>query len=205
MTQSFEQRAFPLRRKIFRGGGRFVAATMLLSASFCSTGCHLMHHQGPVPKAEIEGAMTQRGQTALEKGDATSAETLLAAAVKANPNNVEARWQYAEALWQRGQRDEALANEEKLCELTPDDAAAGVRLGEMNLAMNHIDDARQKAEQVLDLTPNEATAWALHARRASELRLSAALSDFRLRFEFSPGDRQLLQETAELYRRMNQP
>jgi tetratricopeptide (TPR) repeat protein len=166
-----------------------------------------MHHQGPVPKAEIEARdLAQRGQTALEKGDATSAETLLAAAVKANPNNIEARRQYAEALWQQGQRNEALANEEKLCELAPDDAGAGVRLGEMNLAMNRIDDARKKAEQVLDLTPNEATAWALHARaEQASGDYPRALSDFHRALEFSPGDRQLLLETAELYRRMNQP
>lgn len=183
------------------------STALLAIVLVCAQGCHFFGQQGPVSKTEVAAReFSQRGQNAMERGDLPSAETMFAQAVKTNPNNVEARRQYAETLWQQGQRDLALENEAKLLALAPDDTAAGVRVGEMQLAMNHLDDARHMADQVLDLAPNEPTAWALRARVDQTAGdFPRALADYQRALEYSPNDRQLLLETAELYRRMNEP
>src|SRR5258708_4102143 len=88
---------------------------LLAFTMFCAAGCQMYRQQGPVSKTEVAAReLSQRGQNAMERGDLPSAETMFAQAVKTSPANVEARRQYAETLWQQGQRDLALQNEEKL-------------------------------------------------------------------------------------------
>src|SRR5262245_54627057 len=69
-----------------------------------TTGCQMFRQQGPVPKQVAQARqLSQQGLTAMERGDLHSAETLLGEAVKACPADIDARRQYAEALWQRGE------------------------------------------------------------------------------------------------------
>jgi len=173
----------------------------------CSGGCQLFRSQGPISKPVADAReLSQRGLGAMERGDLPGAEALLGQAVKVCPSDIEARRQYAEALWQRGQRELALSNMEKAQSLAPDDAQVGCRVGEMYLAMGRVDDARQRADDVLDLTPGESRAWALRGRsEVAAGNLDRALADFHRALENAHDDRQLLLETSELYRRMNRP
>ena len=67
-------------------------------------GCQMFRQQGPVSKPVAEARqLSQRGLNAMEHGDAASAESLLAQAVKVCPQDIDARRQYAESLVQRGQ------------------------------------------------------------------------------------------------------
>jgi len=173
----------------------------------CANGCQLFRSQGPVSKPVAEAReLSQRGMNAIERGDLPGAESLLAQAVKVCPSDIEARRQYAETLWQRGQHEVALSNMEKAQSMAPDDAQIGCRVGEMYLALGKLDDARQTADDVLDLTPNESLAWALRARtEVAAGNFDRALAAFHRALENAHDDRQLLIETAELYRRMNRP
>jgi tetratricopeptide (TPR) repeat protein len=142
----------------------------------------------------------------MERGDLASAETLLGQAVKACPTDVEAHRQYAESLWNGGQRELATAQLEKAIKLAPNDSQLAVRMGEMDLSLGKLDDARRLADQALDLTPNDPHAWALigHVEQATA-NYDQALADYHRSLEFSHDNRQLLLETAELYRRVNRP
>ncbi len=62
------------------------------------------------------------------------------------------------------------------------------------------------ANQVLDLAPTEPRAWALRARvEKTAGDYEHALADFHHALEFHHDDRQVLLETAELYRLLNRP
>ncbi len=95
---------------------------------------------------------------------------------------------------------------QKALKLAPNDPQLAVRCGEMNLELGKIDEARRLADQTLDLTPNNPGAWALRGRlEESTGEYEQALADFDRSLEFDHDDRQLLLETAELYRRLNRP
>jgi tetratricopeptide (TPR) repeat protein len=178
---------------------------MLLSAA--ATGCRIPGITSPISASLANSRqLTQQGVTALDRGEQKEAETLLAKAVRACPNNAEARRDYAAALWQRGARAEAVAQLEEASRLVPDDAAIQVRLAEMHLAMNQRELALASAEKAIHLDPKLPTAWAVHGqvmRAAGDLR--QALADYHRALGYVPNDQQILLEVAELYRQMNQP
>ena len=148
----------------------------------------------------------QRGQAAMEQGDCTAAEALFAQAIEANPADASARRFYADALWRRGAQQAALTQAEEAHHLSGDDPAIAVQVGQMHLAMGRIEDAFRLANAALDADPQAAGAWALRARVAARNgELGAALADLHRALEYSPGDRQLLLEAAELYRALGRP
>ena len=67
------------------------------------TGCRLPGWEGPVSRSLADcRRLSQQGVVALDRGQQEKAETLLAKAVAACPVDAEARRRYAEALWRRG-------------------------------------------------------------------------------------------------------
>jgi tetratricopeptide (TPR) repeat protein len=150
--------------------------------------------------------LSQQGIAALDCGQQSAAERLLAKAVEACPTNAEARRDYAECLWQRGARPEALAQLEEACRLTPADAALRVRQAEMHLTMGQLSLARAAAEKSINLGPRLPAAWAVRGRvmRAAG-DLQEALADYHRALGYAPCDQRVLLDVAELYRQMNQP
>lgn len=163
----------------------------------------------PGPVSEEMAAcrqFAQRGQGAIEQGNWQAAEVLFAQAIKAYPEDATARRHYADVLWRRGAQREALLQAEEALRLAGDDAAIAVQVGEMHLAMGRLDDAHRLANAALDAQPQAGPAWALRARVAArEGQLETALADVHRALEYSPGDRPLLLESAELYRAMGRP
>jgi tetratricopeptide (TPR) repeat protein len=172
-----------------------------------ASGCRLPYLHGPVPDTlATSRQLSQQGLAAMERGQPQEAETLLAKAVKTCPVDPEARRHYAEALWQRGARADAVRQEEEACRLLPDDPAPRVRLAEMDLALGQLDAARKNAETAIGINPKLGPAWAVRGRvlRANG-DLSQALADYHRAMGLLADDRQLLLELAELYRQINQP
>jgi tetratricopeptide (TPR) repeat protein len=190
-----------------RACSRPVLVALLAASCAGATGCQLFHQHEPVSKPVAQSRqLSDRGFNAMEHGDLTSAQTLLSQAVKVCPTDIEARRQYAEALWNGGQRQLAVEQMQKALKLDPNDPQLAVRWGEMNFALGNLDSARKMADQALDLTPNDARAWALRGRLEETAgQYDQALADFDRSLEFCHDDRQLLLETAELYRRLNRP
>jgi tetratricopeptide (TPR) repeat protein len=170
-------------------------------------GCRLPFREGPVPQSLTEcRRLSQQGVTALERGEQSKAETLLAQAVAACPVDAEARRHYAESLWRRGVRQDAIAQLEEAGRLAGDDATLWARLAEMRLDNGQPELARQDAEQALKLDPKLASAWAIRGgvSRAAG-RPHEALTDYLRALSYAPKDRAILQEIAELHRQLNQP
>jgi tetratricopeptide (TPR) repeat protein len=170
-------------------------------------GCRLPGFRGPVPASlEASRQATQRGIEAMERGQAKEAEAKLYEAVKACPTNPEARRYYAETLNHRGARAEAIAQLEEAARLSPDSAEVRLRLAELYFAVGRAEAAASSAEQAIALNPRLPGPWAVRGRvMVSTGDLPQALADFQRALGYSPDDRQILLDVAEVYRQMDRP
>ncbi len=164
-------------------------------------------HQGPVSKQVANSRqLSQRGAGAIDRNDWSAAEGLYADAVKACPVDIDARRQYAETLWHRGDTLNAIAQLDEVNRISPDDANLCTRVGEMHLAAGHLEEARHRADQALDLSPQSAAAWTLRARVNFAAGLNeASLADAQRALSYQKADAKLLLLTAEIYRRLDRP
>ncbi len=172
-----------------------------------SAGCRLPGTDGPVPRSlAASRQLSQQGVAAIEQRQWDRAEDLLSRAVNTCPSNSDARRAYSEALWNRGHREEALAQLQEATRLDPRDATLRVRMAEMHLALGRIDRAMKSAQEAIDLDSRLPSAWAVRARihRAAG-DLAQALADFHRALGHQPDDRAIQWELAELYRELDQP
>jgi tetratricopeptide (TPR) repeat protein len=150
--------------------------------------------------------MTQRGLSAVDRGEWDQAEQAFSQAVKSCPADSEARRHYAEALWHRGAHQEAVVQLREAIRYASDEPLLTVRLGEMLLEDGNFDSAYDCAQQALDVDPKLARAWLLRAQtlaRRGEPR--QALADYHRALRCDPDNREALLKTAELHRQLNQP
>jgi tetratricopeptide (TPR) repeat protein len=179
----------------------------LLLTSLALAGCKLPGGNGPVPPELLTSRhYSQEGVAAMERADWSQAEGMLAKAVKACPNDAEARRHYAEALWHRGAREAAVAQMEQAVRIAGDDAGLHVRLAQMRLELGAVGPAHAEVELALNLDPKMPLAWATRGQvmRASG-NLHEALADYHRALGYAPEDRQTLLEIAELHRLLDEP
>jgi tetratricopeptide (TPR) repeat protein len=171
------------------------------------SGCRLPGHDGPAPKSLVEcRRLSQQGVTARARGRQRDAEALLSKAVAVCPIDAEARRNYAETLWRRGARTEAIIQLEESGRLAGDDPAVWLRLAEMYLITGQLELAWKNAEKAIDLDPRLPGAWAIRGGvwRASG-QPGEALTCYLRALGYAPKDRAILLEVAELHRQTNQP
>lgn len=187
-------------------GGLVFAAIFAMAAGFLP-GCHWAGKRGPVPQSLLTSRQyAQEGVAAMEKEQWSQAEAKLAEAVKACPNNSEARQHYAESLWRRGARREALAQLEEACRLSPHDAELQAKAAELLASLGQLTEARARAEKAVTMDPKLPAAFAARARVSwTSGQLREALADYHRALCFAPEDRRLLQDTATLYQALNEP
>lgn len=177
-----------------------------LPAACLSAGCHF-RGEGPVPRSLVlSRQLSQQGLGAMERGNWSRADELLAQAVKVFPQDAEARYHYAEVLWQRHDRAAALEQIEKAIQLAPEDSKVLLRAAQMHIALDQAPEAGRLIDKAIDADPKNASVWALRGRlrtKAGELR--DALADYHRALGYRPDDRQTLLEVAEVYRRLNRP
>jgi len=171
-----------------------------------AAGCRLSGKKAVSEQVAASRQLVQQGLVALEHGRVQEAESLLGEAVETCPENVEARRQHAEALWQAGMREAAVEQLSEAARLAPDDAEVQLRLAEMHWAEGHTHQAWQAVEDALDLNPRLAKAWALRARLLEAGgRHKEALADCHRALRYAPQDREILRQTAELYQQLHRP
>jgi tetratricopeptide (TPR) repeat protein len=185
-----------------------------------AAGCRWPGLRDPVPAAlTASRKLSQEGNEFLEKKQPEKAEAKLAEAVKTCPADCDARRYYAESLWMRNARPEAIAQLEEACRLSPD-SEVRARLAEMYLEMGRLDEAERHVDQVLERNPKLAAAWRVHGRvlRCRGDRLLAAgdsaharevyaqaLANFQRAAGYDSSNRQVIGEMAAVYRSLGQP
>jgi tetratricopeptide (TPR) repeat protein len=142
----------------------------------------------------------------MERGQWDRAETILSQAVRACPDNPDARRGYAEALWNRGGQQDAISQLGQALRSHPEEATLHVRMAEMRLATGSVDAAEESAARAIRLGPKLAQGWAvygrvLHARQ----RPQEALASFQRALALAPSDREAPLHIAQLYFELGQP
>lgn len=191
--------------------GRAVAkviqrVVIIASLAVCACGCRSLSRT-PVPQSVAIGRqLSQQGASAMDRHDWKRAESLLAKSVQANPQDAEARRNYADALAHRGALQEALAQIEEARRLTGEDPALLVRSGELSLTLGQSAIAAQRADEALRLDARFAPAWALRGRvTAANGRPREALSYYQRALGYAPNDDDVAILIAETYRQLNEP
>jgi tetratricopeptide (TPR) repeat protein len=150
--------------------------------------------------------LTEQGIGAMDRGDWKRAESLLARAVESCPVDVDARRQYAKALWHRQALDECLAQLEEARKLVDTDPALAVRAGEVYLALGQVPKAQEMAQEALRLDPKHAAAWTLRGRVAGAAgQPREALANYQRSLGYDSGNQDVAILVAETYRQLNQP
>lgn len=142
----------------------------------------------------------------MQRGDWRRAETLLEQAVQTNAHDVDARRSYAETLWQRGAKTEALAQLEAARKINPADPSLTIRTGEVLLELGQLNSASQLVDEALRVDPKFAPAWALKGRLASAAgKPHEALADFQRSLGYAGDSYDVTLQLAETYRQLNEP
>jgi len=186
---------------------RSFAAVLVLAGSLFSSGCLFARPEGPVSSSLLScRQLSQRGMSAIDRGDWPEAETLLAQAVESCEVDSESRRYYAETLWRRGARDEARAQLEEAVRLAPEQVELHVRLAEVYLELGLTAQAGERVDQALAINPRVAGAWAIRARLLrQDGQPQQALADFHRALAYDPENRAVLWQLAELYRDLGRP
>lgn len=183
------------------------AAAWVVACAVVLAGCRLVQRRGPVP-TELADArrLSNEGLSAADRQDFARAETLLEKAVKACPVDVDARRHYADVLWQRGRRTEAVSQISQAIELSPADAGIRIEAARMYLELGLLSEVDRLSTEAIRLAPRSAAAWTVRGQLAmARGQFDAALADFHHGLAIAPGDRNLLEAMAEAYLRLDRP
>jgi predicted Zn-dependent protease len=166
-----------------------------------------MPRRNPVP-AELADArrLCNEGLSAADRHDLVRAESLLEAAVKSCPVDVDARRHYADVLWSRGQKMDAVGQMAKALELSPGDAGLCIEAGRMYLELGLFAEADRLSAEAVRLAPGSDTVWHLRGQIAmARGQFDQAVADFHRGLAIAPDDRALLRDAAEAYLRLDKP
>jgi tetratricopeptide (TPR) repeat protein len=150
--------------------------------------------------------LCNEGLSAADRSDLVRAESLLERAVKSCPLDVDARRHYAEVLWKRGERMEAVTQIAEALKLSPGDAQLCIEGGGMYLDMGLFDDAERLSREAVRVAPGSAQAWYLRGQVSlARGQAEPALADFHRALAIEPDHREALFDAAEAYRRLDRP
>ena len=152
---------------------------LLFLALVPHTGCHALRCRKVSDESINEARqLSLQARDAEQKGRWEQAEEFYAAAVARCPTDERARCGYAETLWHRGAKLDAVAHMEEGVRLSGDDPERVVQLGKMYLERGELHRAAVQAEKAISANRQLASAWALRGdvQRAEGSRTEALVS-----------------------------
>lgn len=184
-----------------------MTVAVAIGAALAAGGCRLVGRRGPAsPELADARRLCNEGLSAADRDDLARAEALLERAVKGCPADVDARRHYADVLWRRGERMEAVAQAAAALELSPDDPGLCVDAGRMYLDLGLLNDAERLAGEAVRLAPRTARSWRLHGQVAmARGQFAEAVADFHRASAIAGDDPDLLADTARCYLALGRP
>jgi len=150
--------------------------------------------------------IAQRGMDAVDAGNWQKAEQSFAQAVEVCPVDEQVQARYAEALWHRGARKDALEHMEEAVRLSGGEPELVVRLGEMHLETGDLQQASNAAERVTLSGRQLASAYRLRGDiRQRQGRLDGALADYHRALGVQPQYPEVQMAIARVYYQQGRP
>jgi len=187
-----------------------IAVSLAATASLLvagGTGCRFIPRTGPVPQNLADARrLCNAGLSAADQKDLLRAEGLLERAVKECPTDIDARRHYADVLWKRGERMDAVRQIAEALRIAPGDVGLCIDGGRMYMELGLLDDADRLAQEAVAAAPRSAAAWRLRGQVSlARGKAEESLADFHRALALAPDDRDILLETADVYRRLDRP
>ena len=142
---------------------------IVLFAGWALIGCSTMRRQC-AERREACDALCQQARNAKNEGWPDQADLLLNEAVRQRPDDIETRRHLAEAMWDCGRQQDAIAEYRELVEVHPGDARLHQRLAVMSWAIGQRELAAQSADRALRLDPMAVEALLVKARSEAARR-----------------------------------
>lgn len=179
----------------------------LLLLVWAAAGCRLVPRNGPSTEQLADARrLSNLGLSASDSGDLLRAEGLLEQAVERCPTDIDARKHYAQVLWDRGEKMAAVNQIGEALALSPGDIDLCIDGGRMYLELGLLDDAERLADEAVRTVPRSSAAWHLRGQVAlARGRPIDALADLQHSLAFEPDNREVLLDTAEVYRQLDRP
>lgn len=182
------------------------ALVLLTLVALLAGGCCRFRPQSSDQSVIQARQLSLQGMEANEQGRSTDAEKIFANAVKACPTDERARHCYAESLWNRGARGDAIQQLEHAVKLSSGDPQRMVQLGNWYLEQGNVTDAERCAKTAIARGPRLSAAWALQGKvHAQRGELEAALSDYHRALAYDKQQPDVQKAVAEVYRKQNRP
>ena len=185
---------------------RLTGCGVLLFLCAFSSGCVSLHRK-PVGDNVIRARqLSLRGSEALHDGRWHEAEELFKSAIESCPVDERARRGYAETLWQRRSRKEAIDQMEQAVRFSASAPELLVQLGEMYVAEGEVDRALNNAVQAIRVQKHLASAWALRGD-AERIRgnIDIALASYHRALGIQENYPRVQVSVAQIYLTQNRP
>lgn len=171
-----------------------------------STGCRVFRGAGRETPLANARQLSLRGADALDRQRFQDAECLFSEAIQQCSQDERAHWGYAETLWQRGKRAEAIVHMQQAVQLSTRNTEYMIRLGEMQLSVNNLQAAKAQADAAIAEDHRSARAFALlgNVHRASH-EWDLALESYQRALLIQPDYAEVQLSAAELYRQVGRP
>ena len=179
-----------------------LAALLLSPVIGCASLC-----RNPVSNDVVAARqISLKGIEAMEQGRWEEAEALFASAIETYPADERAHRRYAELLWRRGERDNAILHMERCIRLSGGDPNLRVRLGEMHLSYGNTGLAQRQSKRAILGNRDSPAAWALRGdvlRRQG--KLGEAMVSYHRALSFQEHYPHVQTALAEIYQQRRRP
>jgi tetratricopeptide (TPR) repeat protein len=150
--------------------------------------------------------IAQRGMDAVDAGNWQKAEDSFAQAVEVCPVDERVQARYADALWHRGARKDALEHMQEAVRLSGSEPELVVRLGEMYLETGDLQQAHNSAERVIMSGRQLASAYRLRGDvRQRQGKPDDALADYHRALAMQPQYPEVQMAIAAVYYQQDRP